>query len=632
MTRIDQLQTDSLNLSQQSLDICQFIEKGQANTPLGELFQQLVQDSKTDPLGITLLCLTENARSAALKWLYGHNFAVFSLQVSRQIGLLEVSLKERGYSLEKSTGERLEFESWDSFIKGISDAALFQGEMINELKVATQAPTGVRNLQVLMPESTAFIAESPALLTRLLRKSNVLMVAAPPDYQLSSTDRTVLANLREDMCALWPLLAVDELNSEVHIPDRGWWAGQTSLVTLPPTLLTTHVDTAIPSYLSEARDQLRQALQLSLLAKRQNLAVDALNDRYETELRQLQSRKKREQRKSEQTGPVSSASDSVVWSQMRSEMSDDCAQLTKHLQELQRKRELPNSTDSNLLKSQIDALAYEDLDREHGYKVIKLSLGEKYLGRLVQTLHQQQQLSLKQDLKQVQQQLQNLAARIEEKCQNQLGFKPVLGLLSISENQLWNDIKEISGLELRYQGELPKRGFIDRLSEGRKGAMMLLMSVMLLGYVGIDLRNSGWMGLLILPIFFGAVIYTFISFKQDERHRLDKELTRVRDEVTTHSRRLMNDVYRLKNNKLMDYIEANKKQWLMQIDQYGREHQQRTQAESSQIAQRAKTRISAIDNQLKEWQNYRSSVQRLVSGAQSLLEKTRQALIDCVRS
>ena len=162
MQAIEQLSREFRASISTSLDICQLLERGQANTPLADLFQQLQKNLGNKPLGITLIGLTPETRNAALKWLYGHNFAVFSLEVSQQIGLLEVQLKDQGYSLEKSTGERLEFDHWDDFMGAVHDAKLFAALPPNNadkgaLKVGTQSATTARNLQVLIPESCEFI-------------------------------------------------------------------------------------------------------------------------------------------------------------------------------------------------------------------------------------------------------------------------------------------------------------------------------------------------------------------------------------------------------------------------------------------------------------------------------------------
>jgi hypothetical protein len=426
------------------------------------------------------------------------------------------------------------------------------------------------------------------------------------------------------MVAFWPLLPVDELLPDLQIPTKGWWTQIQALFNLPPILLTTHIDAEIPAHLSEVQNDLRRALQLSLQAKRQLSVSDAVIDRYEQELRQLQSRKKREIRKSDTT--TVSQHDLTLWTQLRAELNDQCQQTLKTLQETGRKRELPNSTGNISLKQHTDTLTYHDLDREEAYKTIKLSLGSSYQAQLLQFLQQSNKQSLKQDVQLLNKQFQLLAEILGQQCKVLLGYKPNFNMPAVDDNALWQDINGMIGLELRYQGELPKRGFVDRLAEGRKGVMVLMMSAMLLGYIGIDLRNSGWIGLILLPVFIGTVIYSFVSFKKDEQHRLDKELVRVRDELLSASRRVLMDINRLKQNKLADYTDNLKKQWQQQLELLAREHQGRSQIERDQNMTRAKTRITAIDTQMSEWQKSTPIIQRLKVNASQLLEKTERYL------
>lgn len=607
-----------------SLSVCQLLERGQANTPLADLFAQLQKNLQHKPLGITLIGLTPAARSAALKWLYGHNFAVFSLEVSQQIGLLEVQLKDQGYSLERSTGERLEFSRWEDFMQAVHDANLFAAvDDKAALKVGTQTSTNARNLQVLIPESCEFVAQSPALLSRLLAESNLVMIAASPDHQLSAVETSVLQQLLDDMVACWPLLPVDELNPNTVFPEKGWWTALTSAVRLSPTLLTTHVDAAIPSTLAEVGNDLRLSLQFALQTKRLQSVTTAMTERFEQEVRQLQSRKSRESRRSDGS---STNLDYSFWSQLKTELADEITALQKDLQESARRRDVPTGTTQVSLKQLIDTIDYDDLDREDQYKVIKLSLSRKSQDDLTGFIQQQSKQQLRQDGETIVQRLQALLDRISDKLHKQTGAMIGWQVPKVPDADIWQDMQELISLELRYQGELPKRGFVDRLSEGRKSVMVVMMSVMLMGYVGMDLRSSPWLSYIIVPMFFGAIAYSFIGFRKDEEYRLDKELTRVREELLSSGRRTMTDLNRLKQSKLTEFTDALKKQWQQQLEQFGRDQQAKHQAEQDQAASKAKARIGAIDSQLSELNSVQSQVQRVGRDVQSLLEKTRQLL------
>mgnify|MGYP007055200545 FL=1 len=633
MHNINQVRSQFQQELNKSLDVCQFIERGQAETPLTDLFSRLDNEITGAPFSVTLLGLTPEARTAALKWLYGHNFSVFSLEVSNQIGLLEVRLKDKGFTLEQSTGDRLEFDQWEQLVAAISDAGLLKMDANVEsaqknkpdLRLVTETGTGVKSLHLLMPESTDFISQSPALLTRLLRETNVLMVAAPPNYQLDKQERDVLGSLLEDMAGFWPLLPVDELDADLTIPSSGWWQLPSPVVSLPPQLLTTHVSAALPEFLTDPLDPMRQTLKLLLGSQKNRSATEAIQDRYQQELRQLNSRKKREARKNQASAGQGNNSHSLA-SQLRTTLADQLAKIPKALQAVSRKRELVNSTGSVDLKQLVDSLSVDDLHKEDAYKLIKLTLGENYKNDLMTFLRNNIKQTLTDDLVEIQRGLTEAQQATLEQLEATLGYRPLLTIPSLDEKHLLDDLQDSSGVELRYQGEMPKRGFFDRLSEGRRSAFVILMAASMLGYMGIDMRNSGLMGFVLLPMFIGAIVYTYFSWQKEDAQRFEKEITKVRDEVLSSARRLLSETDRHKQAQLNDHIDATKKQWSQQVDDLLKDWQARQQADTQQQAHKARSRIQVIEQQLTDWQRYHAPIQQLQRGADELIASAEREL------
>ena len=622
MVSLQQVKSSFQKNIEKSQDICQFVERGQAQTPLSDLFSQLQTDLNSKPFSITLLCLNDESRLAALKWLYGHNFAVFNLEVSSQIGLMEIHLRDRGFSLEKSTGERQDFENWEQLAEAIKDARLVQVDGKADLRLEAEARTGVKNLHVLIPESARFIQDSPALLTKLIRETNVLMVAAPPHYSLSDVERQILDNLLEEMAGFWPLLPVDELADNINIPEQGWWHLRQPVISLEPTLLTTHIDAKLPVFLTGADDSLRQALHLLQISKKFHSACEAVDDRFEQEVRQLNSRKKREARKGKDENGAAYI-DQNQWAAIRNTLSDDIADISRKLQDTCRKRELNTSTGSVSLKQHIDSLTPDDLAKEDAYKQIKLSLSQKYIDELMRFLETTNKQSFKDDLSKINEAVNDLNNKIIDQMEKIIGYRPTLSHTALDANAAWHDLDELLSVELRYQGDMPKRGIMERLSEGRKSAFVILMSASLLGYMGLDIRKSGWIGIIILPVFIGGIIYTFRSWKQEDQARLEKEIDRVRDEVLNNARRLNAEINRHKSTIFNHYLDTVKKSWQQQIETLGRDWQTRTKMDSQQEAKKATARIQAIENQLNDWQNYRMPIQQLQREADKLLSDSQ---------
>lgn len=645
MASLLQLQQQFQTAVEHGLELSQLMERGQAQTPLGELFQSIGSQAN-QPLTVSLLCLTPEARQAAIEWLCGHDFSVFSLEVSKQIGLLEIQLKDRAYSISSSTGSRQEFNDWSALAQAISDGqvqlgnagagATAPGELntndnnndsANKTDITLEAEptTPIRQLNILLPESTEFIQQSPALMTRMLRDSNVMLVAAPPTYQLSDIDKQVLNDLLDDMIAFWPLLPIDELAADVAIPQQGWWQLKAQEINLAPTLLTTHVNAQLPAFLTQDNNELRQLLRLRQQSGRYQTACAALEDRYGQELKQLHNRKKREQRKQE-TSPSSYSYNSTELSAAKTQLGDSMQKLLKSQQEHGRKSALANSTSGAELKQYVEALSVSDLQQQADYKTIKLSLSEEYQHGLLGFIKTQLRQQLSHSSGEINTQLQTLAESQATALSAVLGYKPNFELPAVPKDAIWQDIKEQLSVELRYQGELPKRGFIDRLSEGRRSVFMLLMSASLLGYMGLDIRNSGWLGLIILPLFIGSIVYSYRSWQREDRARLEKEVAKVQEEVLSNARRLISDCNRQKQTKIADYLDDIKKQWLKQTENQGRQQQENQQAEQKAEAQKAAGRLQNIDGQISQWQQHALPLQQLLSGAHKLTQSSQQAI------
>lgn len=620
-----QLAGDYRDILEKCQEVSTFIEKGQAQTPLCDLFQQLATDVEQKPLAITLLCLTPSSRSAALKWLYGHNFAFFSVEVSKQIGLLELQLKERGFSLEKSTGERMDFQHWDELVDAIVDAKILDASSKTALKLGTEAATGIKNLHVLLPESAEFIEESPALLTRLVRESNLLVVSAPMGYQLTDVDRRVMQSLLDDMAGLWPLPVMNDTDSMTM---NQWWLEFRPRVSIPLMILTEPTVGSLPDYLTDNTHPFRIALQYSLYAQKQQSAANALVEHYQQELQKLLARQKREERTAGNETSRLTTPTAPTGQQLRSQLDDAMTDIRQFLESSNRKSELAGATGMVTLGQHIDSLKPEDLQQTAGHKVIKLTLDERYLRSVTQAITSLTQLSLKEDVQAVQQKNETFAKLLSQQLSKEIGLPVQFNAPTIDEKQLMKDLLELVRVDMRYQGEMPKRGIVDRLSEGRKSVFMVLMVVSLLGTMlgSSELRNSKWLGFVLLPMFIGSVIYTYYSWQQEDQHRFEKELGKVKDELQSSTKRLITELNRLKLQHITLHLDRLKKQWQQQVEQLLREHQQRNTQQAELEKSKARARLQGIAKQVRDWEGYRFQVQKLTSESEQFGKKVAELM------
>ncbi|GAA5525409.1 hypothetical protein Maes01_01978 [Microbulbifer aestuariivivens] len=625
MSRTPQIESLFRQTVSDARSLAATLEQGQAQMPLMDHFGTLIESLERRPFSVTLLCLDKSSRETVLKWLYGQQFAVFSMQLSGQIGLIEVQLKDKGYAFENSSGRRQEFDSWDDLVNVISGHSAIDLTQAQDLKLATERVNAVKNVNLLLPDSTNFIQESPALLTRILRETNVLMVAGHPHYALSQTERTTINDLMVEMEGFWPLLPVDELAEEVSIPENGWWQQVVHpQINLPPKLITTHVEAQLPEFLTNPDNGLRQALQLLLLGRKAETAVEAVNDRLAQELRQLESRKKREARKTH-AGNLDNANMGFA-SQLRNQLGDGVSDINKQLQESARRNDTATGNTGQQLKQFVDSLRIDDLAMESGYKSIKLSLSSRYQQALTGFLRDALKSGVRRDAEALDDSLEALKRSIGYEFKSHTGMEPVLQLDQLDKERLINDLAGAVNLELRYQGEMPKRGFFQRLGEARRAAFVILMSVSLLAMFGINLRDNPLLGIVIFFVFIGAFIYSYYGWKREDEERLEKEVTRVREEVQNSSRRILADLTREKQSRIGDFLERIKKQWQTVLDRTLADWQQRERQNSEKQSQQARQRLANIDTQISQWQRQQVPVQKLQTTVSRIVADCRAEL------
>jgi len=623
-------------LSGQGQQVCEQLERGQAETPLAEHFRQIESDVQSAPFSIVLLGLTTTARTAALAWLYGKDFSVLSVNVVKQLGLVEITLREQGYTLERANGKRQEFDRLDPFMEALQTSDLLSpndGEQwLDPVRLGVNSSKGLQGLKVYMPESPEMILKNPGLLNRVITQANLMVVAAPLHHDLSEQDQQAILEISQNMDGFWPLLIVDELEEDTSLPSIGWWQQHKSpTVQLKPQLLTTHIDASIPSMLQDIDDNARQALFLHLQANRIIHASEAVAERSQQELRQLQGRKKREQRKAQtnENDVKSGSTERHQWEDIRNNINDELSRLNKKVQELGKKSLLPESEINKELQHFVNRLTISDLNQEPGHKTIKLTVKDCFLDDLKQQLKVILKKQFKGEMRTLSQTMQKQQQHLEQQTKQLTGQPQIFAINSPDENEIWQSLKAQLQVSIRYRGEMPKRGFVARLSDGRKAIMGISMMAMVIGGVfkavwGVDFRS---MIMLIAPlIFIGAIVYSYVVWPKEDAERFAKELDRIQDGLSTEIKRLLNELQRDKQSKVAEHIEAQKKSILRHLETLNRQAQQNQNQAEEQQRQQDQKRLMQIDQQIKELQTVERDISALKRQCDTLARDGQQQL------
>ncbi|MEM9372629.1 MAG: hypothetical protein AAGA55_03215 [Planctomycetota bacterium] len=179
-------------------------------------------------------------------------------------------------------------------------------------------------------------------------------------------------------------------------------------------------------------------------------------------------------------------------------------------------------------------------------------------------------------------------------------------------------------LDIHLDFELPAKGFLSRLKEGRRTVFSVLMLFSIVaGTIGIR-RDNIWVAFAMLSVFLVAVAATFWTWKADSEELVTKELGKHRDQLEARVDRMLRDRIRGVTNSAKVALS----EFTSSVDQHleilQRERDQTDRAESDQI--RSITR--QLEQQLRVSESAANSVR---SSARTLREAIPPAL-DAIRA
>lgn len=589
------------DLAQEGQTLGLAMERGQATSPLAEHFAAIQDDYLRSPLTVALVAFDEEARSETVAWLLGEDYRVVSMRVSDLPGLVEIRLSDQGYSLESYNGRRAEFDSLSGFLEALArdgDPAPEQeaADLLRSFKVSLAAAPESQGITLLLPESLTATSRSPLLANALNARSHLLLVAVSVDATPDADAMEMLAHLTEGIGAMRPVSMAQAAGHR-----NAWWhpLERSDGLLLAPVVLSG--SDATPPF-APPFDAIRAGLLLGTQARRLHFAAQALHERHEQELRLAQARRAREER----TARPDSAPENILRRPVedaRSRLQDDLAGLAKSLVDTSRRSLLPDGAVSQAVKDQLDALRSDDLAQETGQKMIRLRLSDDFQASLQRALRKAMKEELRRDLITLRDGQDALRHSLESLLETATGNPVSLALAPPSESDAWATMGELVKVEIRYRGEMPRRGFLQRLGEGRRAVFAVMMILSLVGsMIGFSWRGLGAVGLVFLLMFAGVVIHTYRAWKREDSDKLDGELDRVREQLTTECRRIATEVQREKQQRLGEQLEQSKRSLTRRLDELLRDRLQSDQEQIAEQRERARLRLRKLDQQLRDLQ------------------------------
>lgn len=592
------------------------LERGQAETPLADRAAALLEEPDS-ALFLVILSLDPQARAEVVTWLIGPQHHSVAVKLAAPQDWVEIRLQERGYSLETLDAGRREFDAAGTFADALANLDSLGTGMVEPIRLALAAPLPLRNLHLLVAPESALLLRSTGILGDLVQRAPILLLARSAAYRPNPLDLQALQMLASSVVALWPIAVGPDVPP---LPLSGGKASPAGLALLPP--LQLHLEGQfLPDFIVRGPGHpLRQALAGIALARRAASLMDILEERHQTDLRQLQSRQTREARLERSADSGAREQDlKLAFDRYKLQFTDELTKLMRALREGNRRALLKTSPLARTLEELLASLQGADLQREAATKTQRLTLKpevlEEFRRRLARTLRQQ----LDEECVLIRDSLEELRRGAEDTLAAAGATQGGLALIPPDNRALWEPLEEMLELDLKYRGEIPRRGFLERLGEGRRVVFVVLMVLSLAGsFVGFNLRQAAWAGVLFLILFIGSVLYTFRAWKRLEQEELRKEIERLRETLSMEINRMLNDILREKLNFLQQQLDEIKREANHRLDTALREAQLNKSQATEAERRDARAKLKLIDQRLRDFQGMDVHISRLRQGVTAL--------------
>jgi hypothetical protein len=465
------------------------------------------------------------------------------------------------------------------------------------------------------------VAASPGLLRTWLAHSNLMFVVGESRALPRGACREALRDLASAACVLKPIVVL-ESGSPERRPRNGWWS-DTDL-TAGTELLPHATEASDPFQLG---DEIERALESCRAADRlvRSVALGAQQrERAEARnrsrraalgrrLRTLDDAMGRERELRSQT------------EEFRHTIQDAIGELENELTDASRRATLPDAPLVKEARRSLGRLAPVDLREEPTTTAIRLSVRDEFIADVLRDLRSAARTGLRNDLDQARRRLNELCERAERRLGERCRAGVSLDLASADEHEIWRSIEELVRVELRYRGERPKRGLLQRLSEGRRTAFMILMFCSLFGGF-FSIRQSSIFPFVMLGLFVAGFAHTYVSWKRQDRERIEKELERVKEGLSSELKRLIAEIEREKAARIQVFLADVQKGMLRQVEAALREEGVRRLEGIEREREDLKERSRLMDARARELESWLGALERLSSTADALQTRSREWL------
>jgi hypothetical protein len=587
--------------------------------PLGDNFRAIEREL-TDESWSLCAVVEKQAFTSFISWLCGGD-QTHVITVGDAVGVLELVFHGERFVLDSQGGSRV-FDSLGDLLHAVAPSVASSGA--TALKVSAPAAGRIPNAKVQIILGADQLTLDPNLASMLLARTNGLWVVGECDWNWDSPTYNALRTLCTGMDVTCPVVVGRD---DTTRPASGWWTDPLFNANRQQPIWLDNVKTvSVPPLLSAPNDPLRCALRLTRIQTRLHQGIETLKERIEFSRQQARARRAKEERAEKSLGE--GAAETLTRSPLevaRTALADDMTGLQRGLQETSRRSLGRDGELAAKVSDLVQSVGPGDLSQTLHGRTITLTLDDSFTTRFAKDLRHAFYEELQRNLITLRDGLQVAAQSAQTRVQQSMNVSIPLDLQIPDERPIREALRECLNLELKYRGELPRRGFMQRLSEGRRMLFATMMTVTLFGGLltgGTNVRSLiAPFGFLFILLFVGVVLWTYRTWSREDKGRIEQEIGKIREQLQTEAMRLVRDAERERLARLSEALETVRKDALRRIEEFGRQITLQISANQAREKGAVRDRLRVIDQQVKELDGLRSSMQR---ADQDAIEFSRQ--------
>lgn len=629
------------SLAHQGNEFCTRIERSQARKPLRERFETFACDLKSAPFAVTLLGLTLEARDAALTWFVGQDRSLVEIPSQDEPGLMELTFHERGYAIETIDGDHTKFDTLATCLEAAREKFSIQranpGTSISPVHLYMEAPTELQGITLYIPGNISTL-NSTVLFNRMVSKTNLLILAAPLDYEPDENTRRAVEDLSASMDAIWPLVlnpqGKEPPQSNTLTPSPSWLKPNgflRSRLTLPPIWIPNSLPPGIHGYHKIGKkSSVRQALTLAYLSERLRVTIELTMERVEEELRNLRKQQKIAEKilLNQRTENIAKTLGEIL-GRLRNYLNDEANKLSHQLADLSRLSPGSKGEYEDAARELIEKLDEDDLDKENLTHSTRIKISAAFQERFESQLTKISRNQLGRDLMLIHSTRDIWAGHIREELSDYVQFDPVAEAKVINEGELWENMRQFLKCDISWHGEIPRTGPMEFFRAAYSPLIMgfMLLSIILPLFGGLKLqRGTGFFAALFITAFIIMLFRARKSLTKTRSEALDKEFLRVRENLRGIVDRVLSSANQEKIRRLGMYLTDLQKEVVRRMEQYTEKLIMKRQEQVQRENLVAQSKLKQAEKNIKENMSLVMDLQRLTQDCRQPLDFARRIL------